>query len=165
VRNQIPKLIVSGGQTGADRAALDFAIAHDIPHGGFCPRGRKAEDGPIPDRYSLTETKTDEYPERTRQNIAMADATVIFATVPEAELIQIRRSGSGLTVREAKKQGRPYVVLSHFPDVKADADELAAFLHRQNPKTLNVAGSRESSQPGVAAHVAAVLELCAQRTF
>lgn len=165
MRNQIPNLIISGGQTGADRAALDFAIAHDIPHGGFCPRGRKAEDGPIPDRYSLTETKTDEYPERTRQNIATADATVIFATVPEAELMQIRRSGSGLTVREAKKQGRPYVVLSHFPDVKADADELAAFLHRQKPRTLNVAGSRESSQPGVAAHVAAVLELCAQRTF
>ena len=48
--------IVSGGQTGADRAALDFAIGHGIPHGGWCPKGRKAEDGPIDPRYELTET-------------------------------------------------------------------------------------------------------------
>jgi hypothetical protein len=55
-----PKIekIVSGGQTGADRAALDFAIEHGIPHGGWCPKGRKAEDGPIDPRYLLRETPT-----------------------------------------------------------------------------------------------------------
>ncbi len=61
--------IVSGGQTGADRAALDFAIAHGIPQGGWCPKGRKAEDGPIPDRYQLKETPSDNYAQRTEWNV------------------------------------------------------------------------------------------------
>ena len=59
--------IISGGQTGADRAALDFAIAHDIPHGGWCPKGRLAEDGLIPARYQLTEMRSAAYPARTEK--------------------------------------------------------------------------------------------------
>src|SRR5687768_1765349 len=71
--------IISGGQTGADRAALDFAIAHGLGHGGWCPRGRRAEDGPIPDRYRLRETAEADYAVRTRENVMDSDATLIFS--------------------------------------------------------------------------------------
>jgi hypothetical protein len=158
---EFPAAIVSGGQTGADRGALDFAIANGIPYAGFCPRGRKAEDGPIPKRYKLTETKSAEYPERTRRNVELADATAIFALVSAEALLRQRRSGSGLTVREAARAGRRFVVLYNFPNVDADAGDLRAFLEEARPRVLNVAGSRESSQPGIAAHVAAVLAAAA----
>ena len=75
--------IISGGQTGADRAALDFAIYHDIPHGGWCPKGRLAEDGVIEPRYQLRETSTKNYPERTEKNVREADGTVIFTIAPK----------------------------------------------------------------------------------
>jgi hypothetical protein len=157
MKTPFPACIVSGGQTGADRAALDFAIAHHITHAGYCPRGRKAEDGPIPFDYNLTETETAEYAERTRRNVDLGDATAIFSRVPAHDLLQRRRSGTALTAREARRAGRPFVVLHHFPDVKADADELRAFLQIHSPRALNVAGSRESLQAGIAAHVQAVL--------
>ena len=70
--------IVSGGQTGADRAALDFAIRAGLPHGGWCPRGRLAEDGPLDPRYLLRETATPNYAERTAANVRDSDATSIF---------------------------------------------------------------------------------------
>jgi len=79
-----PAVIISGGQTGADRGALDFAIARGLPHAGFCPKGRKAEGGPIPARYRLTETGSADYPDRTRRNVEAADATTIFARTPAA---------------------------------------------------------------------------------
>lgn len=72
--------IISGGQTGADRAALDFAIAHDIPHGGWCPSGRLAEDGRIPSRYQLRETPSPDYAQRTEWNVRDSDGTVIFSS-------------------------------------------------------------------------------------
>ena len=71
--------IVSGGQTGADRAALDWAIAHQIPHGGWCPKGRKAEDGKLDTRYCLNETPSADYAQRTSCNVWQSDATVIFS--------------------------------------------------------------------------------------
>ena len=79
----MPKVekIVSGGQTGADRAGLDFAIAHGIPHGGWCPKGRKAEDGTIPERYGLSETSRADYLQRTEANVRESDGTVIFTVV------------------------------------------------------------------------------------
>jgi hypothetical protein len=158
-----PAAIASGGQTGADRAALDFAIAHGILHVGFCPRGRKAEDGPIPARYKLTETESADYPERTRRNVELADATVIFSSMAAADLLQQHGTGTALTAREAARAGRPYLVLGNFPEVGADAGELRAFLEKHRPKVLNVAGSRESSRPGIAAHVAAVLAAVAAK--
>ena len=149
--NYAPKIIVSGGQTGADRAALDFAIAHGITHAGYCPRGRKAEDGRIPAIYNLEETRSADYPERTKLNVETADATVIFHPAG------LSSRGSALTARHAKKVGKPCLILGSFPDVAADATQLAAFLRKHAPKVLNVAGSRESSVPGIAAHVDAVL--------
>ena len=71
--------ILSGGQTGADRAALDFAIEYGLPHGGWCPRGRLAEDGPIDERYELTETPSHRYAQRTEWNVRDSDATVVFS--------------------------------------------------------------------------------------
>ena len=72
--------IISGGQTGADRAALDFAIKMKIPHGGWIPKGRLAEDGPLPEKYQLLEMSTTSYPKRTEQNVIDSDATLILST-------------------------------------------------------------------------------------
>jgi predicted Rossmann-fold nucleotide-binding protein len=81
--NQAPNFqnltIISGGQTGADRAALDWALQHGIPHGGSCPRGRLAEDGVIPTRYQLQELPSPEYAARTERDVLDADGTVIFS--------------------------------------------------------------------------------------
>lgn len=73
-----PLLIRSGGQTGVDRAALDWAIAHDIAHCGWCPKGRTANDGPLPAHYELQETDSSGYSKRTRLNVRDADATLII---------------------------------------------------------------------------------------
>ncbi|HCU87034.1 MAG TPA: hypothetical protein DGP39_05850, partial [Verrucomicrobiales bacterium] len=79
---EFPK-IVSGGQTGADRAALDWAMAHGVPHGGWCPAGRLAEDGVIDMRYSLKETPQPEYLQRTEWNVRDSDATLIVSCAAE----------------------------------------------------------------------------------
>ena len=74
--------IVSGGQSGADQGGLDAAIELGIPHGGWCPKGRKSEDGAIPDKYNLVETKSGDYRVRTEQNVVDSDATVVFTYGP-----------------------------------------------------------------------------------
>ena len=73
------KMIISGGQTGADRAALDVAIEHNFPHGGWIPKGRLTEDGPLPEKYLLKEMPTDSYPRRTEQNVIDSDGTLIIS--------------------------------------------------------------------------------------
>lgn len=87
--------IISGGQTGVDRAALDWAIANRIPHGGWCPKGRRAEDGPLPRRYKLRETPSRSYAQRTRWNVRDSDATLIFSAANSLT------GGSELTRRTA----------------------------------------------------------------
>ena len=72
------KKIISGGQTGADRAALDVAIKLGIRHGGWIPKGRKTEDGPLSDKYQLQEMPTASYPARTEQNVIDSDGTLII---------------------------------------------------------------------------------------
>lgn len=147
-----PKRIVSGGQTGADRAALDFALANGFECGGWCPRGRIAEDGSIPAKYPLRETESAEYPPRTRRNVEESDATVIFDAPGKTP-----SRGTRLTVRVCEELQRPHLVLCGFPDAKADAEALRAFLGTNEVVTLNVAGNRESGTPGIHAHVLAVL--------
>ena len=93
--------IISGGQTGADRAGLDFAIEAGLEHGGYVPRGRKAEDGRIDDRYNLIELSTSSYPARTRRNIEKSDGTVIFS------LERALSGGTRLTLELANKLGKP----------------------------------------------------------
>ena len=98
------KKIISGGQTGADRAALDFAIKHNIPHGGWIPKGRRAEDGPLPERYQLKEMPTDSYPKSTEQNVIDSDGTVIISH-------GALTGGSANTAAMARKHGRPWLHL------------------------------------------------------
>lgn len=144
--------IVSGGQTGADRAALDFALERGVECGGFCPRGRLAEDGPIPAKYPLTETASADYPVRTRQNVENSDATAIFDAPGRKP-----SRGTQLTVRLCRELRKPYILLNEFPDVRADTEKLSIFLADVKPATLNVAGNRESGTPGIHRHVHAVL--------
>lgn len=141
--------IVSGGQTGADRAGLDWAIRHGIPHGGWCPKGRKAEDGPIDDRYQLVDTPTDVYSERTEWNVRDSDATLIFT--PEITL----DGGSKNTAEFADRHGRPWL---HIHPGTSPLD-IARFLRKHQPVTLNIAGKRGSMAPGIEDWVNRLLDL------
>lgn len=146
--------IVSGGQTGADRAALDFAIEFGLPHGGWCPRGRKAEDGPIDERYRLTETPSHRYSQRTEWNVRDSDATVVFSIAPEVT------GGTALTLALAMRLGKPSMHLSGEVASAAGADpvqDLLDFLAAHRVSRLNVAGPRASQEPEVAAFVRRVL--------
>lgn len=144
--------IVSGGQTGADRAALDYAIANGIPHGGWCPLGRRAEDGPIPARYALSETARRDYRERTRRNVRDSDATLIVN-------LGALEGGSLETRRIAEALGRPHLVIQ-ADDGVTDAIVVAVkrWLEATAPATLNVAGPRESNRPGIGARTRELLE-------
>ncbi len=144
--------IWSGGQTGADRAALDFARARGFATGGWCPRGRRAEDGVIPPEYPLTETTSEDYEERTRLNVRDCDATVIFSLASELS------GGSRYTLACARALGKPVLHLCAAEGVRAAAARLRAFLQRHRVRRLNVAGPRASQEPGVGAWVTAVLE-------
>jgi hypothetical protein len=146
------KLIVSGGQTGADRAALDWAIAHEIPHGGWCPRGRRAEDGRIPDRYHLHPTQGTQYAQRTAWNARDSDGTVIFTI--DSHL----RGGSKRAVEFAREYRKPWLHLSRTMPVEACAERLCEFLLDRQISVLNVAGSRASTEPEIGEFVRAVLD-------
>lgn len=145
------KLIVSGGQSGADRAGLDAAIACGIPHGGWCPQGRRAEDGPIPDRYQLRETPEREYMPRTRRNVVQSNGTVCF-------LLAGSSRGTQLTMNLAHQVNRPCLVLPLNSLTDEDAAQLLVdFVEQKMIETLNVAGSRESKAPGIHARVLGVI--------
>jgi hypothetical protein len=146
--------IVSGGQTGADRAALDFAIDRGLGHGGWCPRGRKAEDGPLPDRYELRETPSRKYAERTEWNVRDSDATVVFSIAAEPQ------GGTRLTLVLAERLAKPVLHLSRevlTPEIAAT--KVREFLGEHAVRTLNLAGPRASQEPEIAEFVANVLKL------
>jgi hypothetical protein len=144
--------IVSGGQTGADRAALDFAIRTGLAHDGWCPRGRLAEDGPLDARYELRETPTANYAERTVCNVRDSDATVLFTTRVELT------GGTRLTAEMATEQGKPLLHLCQASVGPLEAAvELRKYLADHRVTRLNVAGPRASQDPDVAAYVDAVL--------
>lgn len=147
--------IVSGGQTGADRAALDWAMSRGVPHGGWCPKGRRAEDGPIPARYCLQETEAANYLVRTEQNIVDSDGTVIFT------LKAVLSGGSKRTAQFARKHGKPLLHL--HPEIERPADSLAGFVEAQQIEVLNVAGPRLSGESKIAEFVIAVLDTAASR--
>ncbi len=141
--------IVSGGQTGVDRGALDAAIALGIDHGGWCPRGRLSEDGRIPDAYELQETDSSEYPVRTQRNLVDSDATLILCHGTP-------RGGTGLTLHLAQRHGRPVLVVDL--DQPDPIEAIRRWLRDQQVATLNVAGPRESQSPGIAARAADLLK-------
>ena len=144
--------IVSGGQTGADRAALDWAIGSGIPHGGWCPKGRKAEDGALDPRYNLTETPSEDYSQRTEWNVRDSDGTAVFSVHREL------RGGSLLTVELAGRRNKPVIHLCAQDEGTNPAQELRSFIEGFGISVLNVAGPRESDEPGVYRFVSHVLD-------
>lgn len=132
--------VVSGGQTGVDRAGLDAAQAAGLPIGGYCPKGRLAEDGTVPERYPLIELESDRYASRTEKNVVESDGTLVLNC---GEL----SDGTRATVDFARQHGRPYLVLQL--DQAPDLEECRNWLKRHGLKTLNVAGPRESKCPGI----------------
>lgn len=122
-----------------DRAALDAAMAAGVPVGGWCPRGRRAEDGPIPERYPLRETPTEMYAERTAWNVRDADATLILTRGTPT-------GGTATTIEVARDLGKPLLVVE--PD-KVEVESVIRWLREVDVATLNVAGPRASTAPGV----------------
>jgi hypothetical protein len=134
--------IISGAQTGADRAGLDAAIESGIPYGGWIPKGRKAEDGTVPDNYSeLQELTRGGYPKRTEQNVIDSDGTVIFTYGKLS-------TGSALTAKFSRQHSRPYlhIDLDSEPDPVA---QIKAWILDRDIEVLNVAGRSASKAPGI----------------
>jgi len=140
--------IISGGQTGVDRAALDAALSLGIPHGGWCPLGRWAEDGPIPSCYLLRETDSPDPAVRTERNVLESDGTLILYR-------ERLRGGTKLTFQLAQRHGRPCLLVDL--DAPLEDEQVRRWLVEQGIKILNVAGPRESQCPGISALAEAFL--------
>ncbi len=154
------KKIVSGGQTGVDRAALDVALKCKIVCGGWCPKGRIAEDGIIPKRYPLKETESSSYEVRTERNVCDSDGTLVLNS---GKLT----GGTALTVEYAEKHKKPYLIVDLTPNhvgygvqqkYKEDVKGVVAFgnklivhdwIFKNHINILNIAGPRESKLPGI----------------
>ena len=144
--------IISGGQTGADRAALDWAIANNIPYGGWCPKGRLAEDGVIDVKYNLQETPKAEYIQRTEWNVRDSGATVIFSIAPTLT------GGSLATADFAVTHQKPCIHLSAAQSATENVENFHKFMMEHNVQTLNVAGPRASGEPEVGTLVTGIFD-------
>lgn len=133
---------VSGGQSGVDRAALDLAIELKIPHGGWCPKGRLAEDGIIPSKYSLVETPLEDVNQRTEWNARDSDGTLILSMGPP-------QAGTLWTLECAKRHSKPCLLfeLESEPS-EVDVSAFEEWLTKNRIEVLNIAGPRESHAPG-----------------
>ena len=147
------KKIISGGQTGADRAALDAAIKLKIAHGGWIPKGRLAEDGPLHKKYQLQEMRSASYPERTEQNVIDSDGTLIIS---HGSLT----GGSAYTRKMAMKHGKPWfhADLHKLPTFQAGL-LIEDWISKNGIETLNVAGPRASKDPLIYGLTTVILEL------
>jgi len=141
--------IVSGGQTGVDRAALDAALAHGVPVGGWCPKGRRAEDGHVPDRYPLKETPSEAYEQRTAWNVRGSDGTLI---ITDGTL----EGGTALTMTEAERQERPVLHVRTTDPVPVPM--IRAWGETHGVRILNVAGPRASEVEGIYDEARTLLE-------
>lgn len=147
--------IISGGQTGVDRAALDVALELGIPCGGWCPKDRLAEDGRIPDKYPLKETTSKMAAVRTEKNVFEADATLVL-TIGEPA------GGTKQTIECAKEHAKPHLMIDlGVTDTRAVA-KVNKWIATNGIATLNVAGPRESQQPGIYERAAEFLRKVAQ---
>jgi hypothetical protein len=144
--------IVSGGQTGADRAALDWAIEHGVPHSGWCPKGRLAEDGVIHLKYQLQETPSSSYGQRTEWNIRDSNGTVIFS------IARVLTRGSKKTMEFAHEHGKPLIHISKAGGLLAPATAFLEFIEANEIRVLNVAGPRASEEAQVGRFVKEVLD-------
>lgn len=148
--------IMSGGQTGVDRAALDWALRNGVPHSGWCPKGRLAADGPLPMRYQLLETDSTGYRQRTKLNVRNSDATLVLN-------MGALDGGTLQTIRFAQSCGKPHLDL-RVDEVATEALVLRirAWVLEGQFKSLNVAGPREEKRPGIYVRVTALLDSCFQ---
>jgi hypothetical protein len=134
--------IISGGQTGVDRAALDIALKRGVDCGGWCPSGRLDEVGRIPDRYPVRELEHGGFTERTRQNVKDSDGTVMI-------YLSKLSGGTGQTVRFAEEQQRPYQLIDASKiSIEDAAGLIAEFVRKHRIHILNVAGPRQSEWSG-----------------
>ena len=140
--------IVSGGQTGVDRAALDVALELGLPCGGWCPKGRSAEDGRIPDRYPMEEASSPDYRVRTELNVQDSDGTLILT---RGRLI----GGTLLTLKLARRLHKPYFVVDLVQG--GDAKNVQEWGRAKKVGILNVAGPREGESPGIHARASSFL--------
>jgi hypothetical protein len=132
--------IISGGQTGVDRAALDVAMQMGIACGGWCPKGRLAEDGPLPEKYPLQETPTCLYPERTRYNVRDSEGTLVLTQGTPT-------GGTKLTIDLAIQLRKPFLVLDLNDN--PDPDRVRGWAELNNIQIINVAGPRDDESSGV----------------
>ena len=147
--SRYPGKVISGGQTGVDRAALDAALAAGIAIGGWCPRGRRAEDGPIDPAYPLTETPESGYAQRTEWNACQSDATLVLSWGP-------LEGGTALTVRFLEKAEKPFLLVAL--DENPEPGEVRTWLEEERVGVLNVAGPRGRKAPGIYAAAREFLE-------
>lgn len=137
--------IISGGQTGADRGGLDAAIKLKMPHGGWCPKGRRAEDGLIPVKYKLEQADSTYYAIRTEMNVVYSDATMIFCyNIPDSR-------GTALTISLCEKHKKPWFDI--FSEIGMFVDDEEGYRYMASLlrgfEVINVAGTRESRMPGI----------------
>ena len=130
--------IVTGGQTGVDRAALDAALSLGVPVAGWCPAGRVAEDGPIPVRYPLRETPSEDSAQRTEWNVERSDGLLVLTSGHDSP-------GTELAIRTALAKNHPVRQQSVYDSTT----EALTWLDRNHIQVLNVAGPRESEAPGL----------------
>ena len=147
-RNAVFAKIISGGQTGVDRAALDVARECGLPCGGWCPKGRAAEDGAIPAQYPLAETPSQKHAQRTEWNVRDSDGTLVL-TRGQA------MGGTALTIQLAETMHKPCLVVNLNDQPRAE--DLRAWAAAHRIRVLNVAGPRESQCPGTYARASQFL--------
>lgn len=145
------KRIVAGGQTGVDRGALNAALFADVEAGGWCPKGRRAEDGTIPEIYPMRETASPDYADRTRANVKDSDATLILSRDPRLT------GGTKLTRQFAVELKKPYLLGDPTADIAEETCRVADWIEQENVEVLNVAGPRESGEPGIQAEAEAFI--------
>ncbi|MDX8389366.1 MAG: putative molybdenum carrier protein [Mariprofundaceae bacterium] len=141
-KSYLLKKVISGGQTGVDRAALDAAMRLGVEIGGWCPKGRRALDGVIPSKYLLTETREKTYQTRTKWNVRDSDASLIICRDEPT-------GGTALTIKYCEQLGKPYQVYQlkagegSYVGSPEDPQGLVYWLNTMGIKVLNVAGPRE----------------------
>ena len=134
--------VISGGQSGVDRAALDVALSLGLPAGGWCPSGRKSEDGVIPEHYPLAETRSAEFHVRTQRNVETSSATLVLTRGTPT-------GGTRFAIEFARNLRRPVLVVDLSDRTRDPIELIVRWLAETNPRVLNVAGPRESTTPGI----------------
>jgi hypothetical protein len=142
----LPQKIISGGQTGVDQGALDFALSRGIECGGWCPKGRQSETGRIPEKYPVREVENEDYNERTRRNIQDSDATLLITVGNRME------AGTRLTLEWAQGVGKPIFHIDlavQEESLENRIREVISWYESHSINILNVAGNRESTAAGI----------------